>query len=303
MATVNLFYDAVFRDGAFTANDSSRARLRRPEDDARHGHRRRAGRQDFRPLGRARGRRDGRVPPTRRGHQAAAGGVELSLRILQRSRLRLPLRARSQAERAARATSTCRRRARTCTSSRRSTHPEMVGVNPEVAHEHMPGLNMTHAVAQAWEAGQALPHRPERSGAGPLRPGLTVRVGEPEDGVLAGEVLGGRGLRRAAARSTRTRTAPRTTTGVKDFARGCMRTYLDPQGQGGAVERGRGDQGAAGRDRGDGRRRGAGREVRGRQGAASLLSQEFDRAALSAKGLKYERLDQLTMDILLGVRS
>ena len=29
-------------------------------------------------------------------------------------------------------------------------HPEMVGVNTEVAHEHMAGLNMTHAVAQAW---------------------------------------------------------------------------------------------------------------------------------------------------------
>jgi xylose isomerase len=33
-------------------------------------------------------------------------------------------------------------------------NPEMVGVNPEVAHEHMAGLNFTHAVAQAWEAGK-----------------------------------------------------------------------------------------------------------------------------------------------------
>ena len=31
-------------------------------------------------------------------------------------------------------------------------HPEMVGVNPEVAHEHMAGLNFTHHVAQAWDA-------------------------------------------------------------------------------------------------------------------------------------------------------
>ena len=31
------------------------------------------------------------------------------------------------------------------------------------------------------------------------------------------------------------------------------------------------------------------------------ISQNVDRAALSAKGLKYERLDQLTMDILFGV--
>ncbi len=33
-------------------------------------------------------------------------------------------------------------------------HPEMVGVNPEVAHEHMAGLNFYHVVAQAIEAGK-----------------------------------------------------------------------------------------------------------------------------------------------------
>ena len=32
-------------------------------------------------------------------------------------------------------------------------YPEMVGVNPEVAHEHMIGLNFYHVVAQAIEAG------------------------------------------------------------------------------------------------------------------------------------------------------
>ena len=33
-------------------------------------------------------------------------------------------------------------------------HPEMVGVNPEVAHETISGLNFVHGVAQAWEAGK-----------------------------------------------------------------------------------------------------------------------------------------------------
>ena len=33
-------------------------------------------------------------------------------------------------------------------------HPELVGVNPEVAHQTMAGLNFLHAVAQAWEAGK-----------------------------------------------------------------------------------------------------------------------------------------------------
>ena len=33
-------------------------------------------------------------------------------------------------------------------------HPEMVGVNPELAHEHMAGLNFMHGVAQAMDAGK-----------------------------------------------------------------------------------------------------------------------------------------------------
>ena len=33
-------------------------------------------------------------------------------------------------------------------------HPDMVGVNPEVAHEHTGGLNFLHGVAQAWESGK-----------------------------------------------------------------------------------------------------------------------------------------------------
>jgi xylose isomerase len=34
--------------------------------------------------------------------------------------------------------------------------------------------------------------------------------------------------------------------------------------------------------------------------AKALLARDFDRVALSAKGLRYEELDQLTTDILLG---
>ena len=37
-------------------------------------------------------------------------------------------------------------------------------------------------------------------------------------------------------------------------------------------------------------------------GRDALLSREFDRGAISAKGLKYEQLDQLTTEVLLGVR-
>jgi xylose isomerase len=37
-------------------------------------------------------------------------------------------------------------------------------------------------------------------------------------------------------------------------------------------------------------------------GARALLAHGFDRQSLAAKKLSYERLDQITIDILLGVR-
>jgi xylose isomerase len=39
-----------------------------------------------------------------------------------------------------------------------------------------------------------------------------------------------------------------------------------------------------------------------KKGAAALLSHVFDREAILKKRLPYERLDQLTVDILTGVR-
>jgi xylose isomerase len=36
--------------------------------------------------------------------------------------------------------------------------------------------------------------------------------------------------------------------------------------------------------------------------AKALKAQMFDRSAIGRRGLKYERLDQLTIDILMGVR-
>jgi len=36
--------------------------------------------------------------------------------------------------------------------------------------------------------------------------------------------------------------------------------------------------------------------------ASALKAQPFDRAAIASRGLKYERLDQLTIDLLLSSR-
>jgi len=80
--------------------------------------------------------------------------------------------------------------------------------------------------------------------------------------------------------------------GVKEFARGCMRTYL--------ILRDR-----AKRWNADAEIQALVADERSAQALAErdeLLATVFDRVALARKGLAYERLDQLTMEVLLGVR-
>jgi xylose isomerase len=179
-------------------------------------------------------------------------------------------------------------------------HPEMVGVNPEVAHEHMAGLNFLHAVAQAWDAGklfhvdlndQAFGRYDQdfRFGAASLKACFFL--------VKFLEDVGYAGSRHFDAHAYRTEDIE----GVKAFARGCMRTYLL------LAERGR-------RWNEDREIQALVAEIRAalepdaaaapysRAVAAALKARRFDRAALGARGLAYERLDQLTIDVLLGAR-
>ncbi|HEX8283421.1 MAG TPA: xylose isomerase [Pyrinomonadaceae bacterium] len=178
-------------------------------------------------------------------------------------------------------------------------HPELVGVNPEVAHEHMAGLNMTHAVAQAWEAGKLFHIDLNDQVPGRYDQDLRFGSANPKTAfwlVKFLEDVGYDGPRHFDAHAYRTEDYE----GVKDFARGCMRTYLilkekgerwnaDPEIKSLLAEIAASD--------GNG---GAGKFETGK--AAALLAQDFDRAGLASKGLRYERLDQLTIDILLGVR-
>lgn len=104
-------------------------------------------------------------------------------------------------------------------------HPDMVGVNPEVAHEHMAGLNFTHAVAQAWEAGKLFHidlndqsfgryDQDFRFGAVNLKSAFFL--------VKLLEDVGYQGSRHFDAHAYRTEDYD----GVKQFALGCMKTYL-----------------------------------------------------------------------------
>lgn len=180
-------------------------------------------------------------------------------------------------------------------------YPEMVGVNPEVAHEHMAGLNFTHGVAMAHAAGklfhidlndQLFGRYDQDFRFGSMMPKQAFYL------VKFLEDVGYTGSRHFDAHAFRSSNYE----DVKAFARGCMRTYLilkekaaqfnaDPEVQQLLAEI-NADDGAfsylsAGYSR---------------ESLAKLRATTFDRAALGRRDLPYERLDQITLEILLGVR-
>jgi len=180
-------------------------------------------------------------------------------------------------------------------------HPEMVGVNPEVAHEHMAGLNFTHAVAQAWDAGklfhidlndQAFGRYDQdfRFGAINLKSAFFL--------VKFLEDVEYQGSKHFDAHAYRTEDYM----GVKQFAIGCMRTYLilkdkahrwnnDPEIQG-LLEEINLDDGSMAKFSGS----------YDPKKVEELKQYDFDRQSLGKRGFSYERLDQLTIEILMGVR-
>jgi len=180
-------------------------------------------------------------------------------------------------------------------------HPEMVGVNPEVAHEHMAGLNFMHGVAQAWEAGKLF--HIDLNDQYPGRYDQDYRFGSRD--IKAAfylvkflEDVGYAGSRHFDAHAYRTEDYE----GVKDFARGCMRTYLmlkekaaqfnsDPEIQSILAEIKKVDPALS--------------PLFGKYSknkADSLREISFNRSEIANKGLKYEKLDQLTINLLLGMK-
>src|ERR687892_1815536 len=104
-------------------------------------------------------------------------------------------------------------------------HPDMVGVNPEVAHEHMAGLNFTHHLAQAWSMGKLF--HVDLNDQQPGRYDQDFRFGSsnPKAAFFVVKFLedvGYVGSRHFDAHAYRTADYE----DVKAFARGCMRTYL-----------------------------------------------------------------------------
>jgi xylose isomerase len=179
-------------------------------------------------------------------------------------------------------------------------HPDMVGLNPEVAHDTMPGLDFSHAVAQAIESGKLF--HIDLNGQKPGRFDQDLRFGseDPKAAFFLVKLLEDSkwdGMRHFDSHAYRTEDQA----GVWDFARGSMRTYLilkekvarfnaDAEIQ--AILSELRERGAA-----------TGERVRfTADDARRIKEQSFDLGALRDRGYAYERLDQLTMELLLGVR-
>ena len=299
MATVSLFFDPVFRDGAFTANDPEvrayalQKTMRAMDIGAE------LGATIFVLWG---GREGVETDACRRADVAIkrlrdAVNYLCEYNLDRRYGFKLALEAKPNEPRADIYMATTGHYLGFIPTL---DHPEMVGVNPEVAHEHMAGLNLMHGVAQAWEAGKLfhidlndqMPGRYDqdlRFGSANLKSAFWL--------VKFLEDVGYDGPRHFDAHAYRTEDYE----GVKDFAAGCMRTYLilkekaqqwneDPEIR--CIL----ESVAADPEK----RAGNGRFSK--KSAAVLLGRVFDREQIAKKRLPYERLDQLTVDILTGVR-
>ena len=180
--------------------------------------------------------------------------------------------------------------------------PDMVGLNPEVAHDTMAGLDFTHGVGQALDAGKLFHIDLNDQKPGRYDQDFRFASVNLKDNFFLVKLLEDAkydGMRHFDAHAYRTEDEA----GVWDFARGCMRTYLilaekaarwnaDPEIRQlvGAL-RTRGAEGGSG-------------DVAkfSKETAEQLKGQTLDLPAIRAQGYGYERLDQLTIEILLGTR-
>jgi xylose isomerase len=184
-------------------------------------------------------------------------------------------------------------------------HHEMVGVNPEVAHEVMAGLSFAHNVAQAMECGKLFHIDLNAQKVG--RYDQDLRFGsEDQKGafllvrLLEGTAGGPRydGPRHFDAHAYRTEDEA----GVWEFARGCMRTYKILHARARAFDKDP-EVAALRQERRNAALEGLLAPGYSRDKATKLRALQVDVDGVARQGLGYERLDQLLVEHLLGARS
>ena len=300
MATTNLFTHPVFKDGAFTANDRDvrryalRKTLRNIDLAAELGAR----------VYVAWGGREGAESGAAKDVRTALDRLKEAFDLLgayvteQGYDLRFALEPKPNEPRGDLLLPTV---GHALAFIERLERPELYGVNPEVGHEQMAGLNFPHGIAQALWSGKLFHidlngqngvkyDQDLRFGAGDLRSAFWL--------VDLLETAGYEGPRHFDFKPPRTEDAD----GVWESAAGCMRNYLILRARAAAF-------------RADPEVRAALQAARldelarptAEDGLTALLAdrtayEDFDAAAAAARGMAFERLDQLALEFLLGVR-
>jgi xylose isomerase len=182
----------------------------------------------------------------------------------------------------------------------RLDHPEMVGLNPEVAHETMAGLSFTHAVAQALWAGKLFHVDLNAQRIGRYDQDLRFGSEGIKDAFFTVALLeraGYDGPRHFDARPYRVETGE----GVWEFAAGCMRTYLALADKARRFD----DDAEIAQALADASVPDLARPTVGpysREAADRLLAETHELDRLARRGYRNDRLDQLVIDLILGLR-
>lgn len=179
--------------------------------------------------------------------------------------------------------------------------PEKFGVNPEYAHETMAGLNFVHAVGQAIDAGKLF--HIDLNGQKPGRYDQDYRFGAEDLKanfflVKLLEDSGYTGMKHFDAHAYRTEDEA----GVWDFAAGCMKTYLILKAKSAQFNADAEIQDHIKSLSVDHEGLGSLYATYSDANAAKLKALSVDRIAYGKKGYGYEKLDQLTTELILGVR-
>lgn len=298
MATTNLFTHPVFKDGAFTANDRDvrryalRKTLRNIDLAAELGARTYV----------AWGGREGAESGAAKDVRAALDRMKEAFDLLgqyvveQGYDLRFAIEPKPNEPRGDILLPTV---GHALAFIERLERPELYGVNPEVGHEQMAGLNFPHGIAQALWAGKLFHidlngqsgvkyDQDLRFGAGDLRSAFWL--------VDLLETAGYDGPRHFDFKPPRTEDLD----GVWTSAAGCMRNYLILRERAAAFRADPAVQDALHAARLDQLSRPTAED-----GLAGLLAdnaayETFDAEAAAARGMAFEHLDQLALEHLLG---
>ena len=177
----------------------------------------------------------------------------------------------------------------------------MVGVNPEFAHETMAGLNFLHGVSQALEAGKLFHIDLNDQKMGRFDQDLRFGSESIKAAFLLVKLLEDNewgGMRHFDAHAYRTEDQE----GVWDFAAGCMRTYLILKEKVNQFNEDSEIQGILAEAQAKDAELEALISGYSNEKAQKLRATDFDPDEIASKGCSYEKLDQLTVEILLGVR-